>query len=268
MSPGLLAALVVAASVLAWVAFMGVLAMGARMTAATEAPAAEKGRVGGAATPQAYPGAPPPEPEPKPRRKVDDAGGVTRRQFLNRAYFAAFGVAMLNFALASLDFVWPRLRGGFGTKITVNVAGVGEDVDAIKAHLASTRTPEYISDGRLYIMTFEGDSKKASNVHAYRAANTVETGIVAIYRKCPHLGCSVPWCAPAKWFECPCHGSKYSINGEYRDGPAPRAMDRFPVAIVGGKIEVDTSQRLEMPRGVVTSQPQPEGEHCVEVREG
>ena len=93
-----------------------------------------------------------------------------------------------------------------------------------------------------------------------------QTGFVALYRKCVHLGCSVPFCNTAKWFECPCHGSKYSINGEYRAGPAPRSLDRFRVDIQNGKVVVDTSNVITgPPRGTVTSQPQPEGVHCVNI---
>ena len=64
----------------------------------------------------------------------------------------------------------------------------------------------------------------------------------------------------------PYHGSKYSYNGEYRDGPAPRGMDRFRVEIEGGKCKVDTGTVLQgPPRGTRTSQPAPEGEHCVTI---
>jgi hypothetical protein len=43
-------------------------------------------------------------------------------------------------------------------------------------------------------------------------------------------------------------------------------MDRFRVDIVGGKVVVDTTTVLEgPPRGTQTSQPAPEGEHCVMV---
>ncbi|MGH9196178.1 MAG: ubiquinol-cytochrome c reductase iron-sulfur subunit, partial [Acidimicrobiia bacterium] len=198
------------------------------------------------------------------RRPEEDVNQMSRRQFLNRTWVGGMLVFLGQFTLASVDFLYPRRVTGFGAKITVDIQGL-TDADEIKSRLLSSRTPEFISDGRFWLMAFEGDAKRAAGVDALAKAGAVETGIVAMYRKCPHLGCSVPWCAPAKWFECPCHGSKYSINGEYRDGPAPRGLDRFPVEIKGGKIVVDTAQRIEgPPRGVVTSQPQPEGEHCVQ----
>lgn len=42
----------------------------------------------------------------------------------------------------------------------------------------------------------------------------MEAGIVALYQKCPHLGCRVPQCVTSQWFECPCHGSQYNQVGE------------------------------------------------------
>jgi cytochrome b6-f complex iron-sulfur subunit len=197
---------------------------------------------------------------PAPRRTAEeDTVGVTRRQFLNRVSVGAIVVGLAQFGMASVDYLWPRLKGGFGSKIEVG------DADALKQQLAA-RTPQFVADGRFWLTLFEGSPKAADAVPVYKDANTVATEICALYRKCPHLGCSVPWCDTSKWFECPCHGSKYSINGEYRDGPAPRGMDRFRVDIVGGKVVVDTTTVLEgPPRGTQTSQPAPEGQHCVTI---
>jgi cytochrome b6-f complex iron-sulfur subunit len=202
-------------------------------------------------------------PEPRPMVRGADVSDVTRRQFLNRAMGITVMVGLVQFGLASLDFLYPRLRGGFGAKVTAG------DADEIKTEISTNREPKFIPDGRFYLSVYEGDPKAAANIPAYKAANVDKTGMMALYRKCVHLGCSVPWCPPAKWFECPCHGSKYSINGEYRDGPAPRSLDQFRIEITGGKIVVDTSTIIQgAPRGTKTSQPQPEGAHCVNIKEG
>jgi cytochrome b6-f complex iron-sulfur subunit len=71
---------------------------------------------------------------------------------------------------------------------------------------------------------------------------------MALYRKCPHLGCQVPQlCNESQWFECLCHGSKYTVLGEKRDGPAPRGMDRFNVIVEDGTYIVDTSEVVSGP---------------------
>ena len=195
---------------------------------------------------------------PAAQPRIEAARGVTRRQFLNRAYLTAIVVGLSNVALASLDFLWPRGASGVGTKILVG------DAEVLRAQLEQTRTPIFNPEGFFWLMTYEGQSAAATRVGAYVAANVAESGFVAMHRRCVHLGCSVPWCETSKWFECPCHGSKYSINGEYRSGPAPRSLDRFRVDIVGGKVVVDTSNVITgPPRGTVTSQPQAEGVHCV-----
>ena len=246
-----LAFLIVAASLAAWALFMAFVR--ARPEAA---PQVESSLI---PSPSAA-GVGVVERAPRPRRPGDDAAGVTRRQFLNRAYFAAVLVALSNFALASLDYLWPRAGGGLGSKITVG------DAESLRSQLTTSRNPIFNSDGFFWLMTYEGQPAAAAKIAAYQQANVAGSGFVALYRKCVHLGCSVPFCDTSKWFECPCHGSKYSINGEYRAGPAPRSLDRFRVDIVGGKVVVDTSNVITgPPRGTVTSQPQPEGVHCVTI---
>ena len=54
---------------------------------------------------------------------------------------------------------------------------------------------------------------------------------MALYQKCVHLGCRVPFCQTSQWFECPCHGSKYNEAGEYQLGPAPTGLNRFKLTI-------------------------------------
>jgi cytochrome b6-f complex iron-sulfur subunit len=246
MSPLLFAFIIGIASLAAWAAFAFVARSRARSTSVAAASA------GGLDV-----------PEPRPLLRAPDLSDVGRRKFLLRALGFAFLAGLGQFALVSIDFLFPRLRGGFGARIEVG------NVDEIRDEISGAREPKFISDGRFYISVFEGDPAQAENVPAYRRANVPATGFMALYRKCVHLGCSVPWCPPSKWFECPCHGSKYSINGEYRDGPAPRSLDQFRVEIEDGTIFVDTSTIIQgAPRGTSTSQPQPEGANCVNIREG
>jgi cytochrome b6-f complex iron-sulfur subunit len=76
----------------------------------------------------------------------------------------------------------------------------------------------------------------------------VPEGFLALWWKCPHLGCTVPWkesdpvmpqdqsFADKGRFNCPCHGSIYDRYGKIVQGPAPRPMDAFVVSIEGDKI--------------------------------
>jgi len=69
-------------------------------------------------------------------------------------------------------------------------------------------------------------------------------GFLALHRKCTHLGCSVPWKGDEQRFACPCHASAFDIHGDVVNAPAPRALDLFPVAIVGGVVKVDTARPI------------------------
>jgi cytochrome b6-f complex iron-sulfur subunit len=73
-------------------------------------------------------------------------------------------------------------------------------------------------------------------------ARLEDGGVLALSRKCTHLGCTVPWIAEEQRFACPCHASAFDITGEVISAPAPRALDLFPVAIENGIVRVDTHQ--------------------------
>ncbi len=50
----------------------------------------------------------------------------------------------------------------------------------------------------------------------------VKTGgkLVVLAQNCSHLGCSVNFNSDAKSFDCPCHGSRFHIDGTVLHGPA------------------------------------------------
>ncbi|HUA09258.1 MAG TPA: ubiquinol-cytochrome c reductase iron-sulfur subunit [Candidatus Acidoferrales bacterium] len=55
---------------------------------------------------------------------------------------------------------------------------------------------------------------------------------------CPHLGCRPIWSDDANRFQCPCHGSQFSLDGEHLAGPAPRGMDPLPFKEQSGAAEI------------------------------
>ena len=71
------------------------------------------------------------------------------------------------------------------------------------------------------------------SVAIYRDAG----GAYAVSTICTHLGCVVK--ANAEGFECPCHGSRFSADGEVNKGPAPRPLPWLKVSVNGGTITVD-----------------------------
>ena len=93
----------------------------------------------------------------------------------------------------------------------------------------------------------------------------MQGGVTALYQKCVHLGCRVPWCKASQWFECPCHGSQYNRVGEKKAGPAPRGMDHFAMTIGGdGAVTIDTATVITgVPIGTNTTGQEAEGPNCV-----
>jgi cytochrome b6-f complex iron-sulfur subunit len=180
---------------------------------------------------------------------------VSRRDFFRRSMLVSLAVFGAQFGAASIAFLWPNLKGGFGSVIS---AGTLAD---IKGQIQQDAVPVYNGQGRFYLVPYNG--KPTSDVN-YETEGVASQGIMALYQRCVHLGCRVPFCGSSKWFECPCHGSKYNEAGEYQLGPAPRGMDRFKVTIDGGQVFVDTAAPvLGPPRGTDTIDEPPQGAFCV-----
>jgi cytochrome b6-f complex iron-sulfur subunit len=195
---------------------------------------------------------------PAPYVLDEEAYGVNRRQFLNRSITGLFVFGLSGFGAAVIAFLWPSASSGFGSKIK---AGPLAD---IVTQITSKKEPFYVPEGRFYLNPYPvEDVPKAEKIYAAGVVEGMKAGVVALYQKCVHLGCRVPWCQSSQWFECPCHGSKYNRVGEKKGGPAPRGLDRFAVSIDGGQIVVDTKTVILGPAiGTNTTGQEQEGPHC------
>ena len=192
----------------------------------------------------------------------EDAIGVSRRQFLNRATVALTGASLTTFAAAGfVAFLWPTATGGFGGKINVG------KIDDVISSIRSGGGFFYNATARSWVTQYPIDAvPKAKAVPTYRPVlDGMENGLVALYQKCPHLGCRVPQCVSSQWFECPCHGSQYNRVGEKKGGPAPRGMDRFVLEVSNaGDVVIDTSTVFPGPPiGTNTTGQEAEGPHCI-----
>lgn len=185
--------------------------------------------------------------------------GVSRRQFFNRGIVTFFGLGLSGFGAACLAFLWPQVSGGFGSTINIGNA------EAINSKIADGRGFAYYPEGRMWVTRYPSSALPAArNVYSESELTGMEAGFVALYQKCPHLGCRVPECLTSQWFECQCHGSQYNRAGEKKGGPAPRGMDRFPMTVSGGAISVDTGTIIVGPPiGTNTTGQEAEGPHCV-----
>ena len=72
-------------------------------------------------------------------------------------------------------------------------------------------------------------------------------GLYAISLVCTHLGCIVPYNDGDQRFDCPCHGSKFTLEGKVTKAPAPRALDWFKVTTLpSGQLMVDRGVTIPM----------------------
>lgn len=100
-------------------------------------------------------------------------------------------------------------------KENANVAQqmVGDRLAALKPPSAESLQP-----GESGIVNLDGDK-----VAAYREDDGT---LRAVSAACTHLGCLVAFNTAEKSWDCPCHGSRFSLDGEVLQGPATKDLDR------------------------------------------
>jgi cytochrome b6-f complex iron-sulfur subunit len=154
---------------------------------------------------------------------------VSRRSLIQITFWAGLGSGLLAIAGSLVDFLYPRGIIGFGGVVT---AGTKEQFPA------GTKTQ--VPAGKFWLVNLTEEQGGP--------------GYLALWWKCPHLGCTVPWRESFSWpdpetgqnkrgwFRCPCHGSTYNDAGVRVFGPAPRSMDHMQVSIdpSTGRIDVNT----------------------------
>ena len=149
--------------------------------------------------------------------KGEDPDVVTRRFVLR---WLLWGSVVAWFGLAggtAVAMFWPNKITGFGGIIP---AGTTDQFPA------NVRPPVVVTEAHAYVVN-------------------PGPGILALWWKCVHLGCTVPWVPGEDHFHCPCHGSVYLYNGQRIAGPAPRSLDLFPVMIDSSKkVWINTNPSL------------------------
>lgn len=75
-----------------------------------------------------------------------------------------------------------------------------------------------LTKGEGAIITVDGQK-----IAAYRSE---DDEVLAVSAKCTHMGCTIDWNATAKTWDCPCHGSRFTLEGEIVEGPAARPLPK------------------------------------------
>jgi cytochrome b6-f complex iron-sulfur subunit len=153
---------------------------------------------------------------------------VRRRQLLRVGFASAVALIVTELAAAVAPYLKVTRIIGLGAPVAVGTAG------EIFAQFANTNDrPILFREGRFFLLHAPG-------------------GIIAAYRKCTHLGCTVPFSTARDMFECPCHGSRYDKRtATVLRTPAPRPLDLFHIAqLPSGALVVDTNPLNVMTRSV------------------
>lgn len=160
--------------------------------------------------------------EPRPAARAAAAApqvevsAPSRREFLYYIWGASMALLLGEGTAAFIWFALPRFREGtFG-----GVFNFPPD------KVPQADSPPYNEASGRFWVSHPGDS------------------LVILYGVCTHLGCLPKWVDNNERFECPCHGSKYTLDGTFIEGPAPRSLDRFPTTVFftdGTSTEMDAS---------------------------
>lgn len=182
----------------------------------------------------------------------EGSGGMTRREFLYYVWGASIALLTLQGTGLLIWYLIPRFREGeFGGKFPVPL----DDLPEVNAN------PVNFADGRFWLVNL---NSAEPNELMYQAPDETEPiiGVAAIYKVCTHLGCIYSWTPANARFECPCHGSKYRLDGRRIESPAPRSLDRFKMEAIGAdgailaespiNVEEDYYNPLVLPEGTVS----------------
>jgi cytochrome b6-f complex iron-sulfur subunit len=190
-----------------------------------------------------------------------DARTLSRRSFMRRMVGTGVGILSLEFVGGSIAFLWPRAADGFGVEHEV---GTLAEINANFPTWAQGEPMEF-RPARAFVVNVPA-AKAMALGEDVSLPQPDATEILALWRKCPHLGCMIPKaCDSRSRFQCYCHQSTYNILGEKLElGPAARGMDRFPVRIDDAMVIVDTRELISgPPKGVVTfTDPHPPNVGC------
>ena len=153
---------------------------------------------------------------------------VSRRSILRFGFWSGLGAMLAGMAACGVDLLYPRGVTGFGGRVSVEPGEVPQPGE---------KRP--IQRGRFWLVNLTEEQGGP--------------GLLALWWKCPHLGCTVPWketfiwpdpttgADKQGWFRCPCHGSTYTDAGIRVFGPAPRSLDTMKLEVGSdGRISVDT----------------------------
>ena len=153
------------------------------------------------------------------------AAGLSRRRVLKIGFWTSLGALAVSAGAGVLNSLYPRKTEPFGGPVVVPANAIPNPGDP----------PRQNFEGHFLVVNLAPDEGRIAGDEA-----TADGGLLALWWKCPHLGCTVPWkqdfvsphdpLGRRGWFNCNCHGSTYTKAGVRIFGPATRSMDTMELA--------------------------------------
>ncbi|MFQ5720491.1 MAG: ubiquinol-cytochrome c reductase iron-sulfur subunit [Acidobacteriota bacterium] len=154
------------------------------------------------------------------REKKDSSPGLARRRFCQVTGASACAVACGGAGVLAVDYLHPRVLFEPPTRFSLVPPGSvapGAVLVDVEHKVFVMRTPS-----------------------GFRALSAV----------CTHLGCVTRYRPEEQVIACPCHGSRFSLEGDVIGGPAPRPLPWLQMDLSPrGDITVDTA--VEVPAGTL-----------------
>jgi cytochrome b6-f complex iron-sulfur subunit len=99
------------------------------------------------------------------------------------------------------------------------------------------------------VNTFAAGSVFTDEAHSVFVMR-LQDGFRAMSSVCTHLGCITRYRPDERIIACPCHGSRFGLDGDVLAGPAPRPLPWFEMDVTSrGDVLIDTA--IEVPPGTV-----------------
>jgi glycine/D-amino acid oxidase-like deaminating enzyme/nitrite reductase/ring-hydroxylating ferredoxin subunit len=81
--------------------------------------------------------------------------------------------------------------------------------------------------------------------HRVAAAREADGRLRAVSAVCTHMGCEVAFNGAERSWDCPCHGSRFDLDGRVIEGPATRSLEVIEVVHASPDVQVAPSAAVQ-----------------------
>ena len=152
----------------------------------------------------------------------DTTAPISRRQFCAGACQVASCATLATLASACGS---PTSPGG----------GSASDLSVLQGRFANSRVQ--VTAAGTPLANVGGTARVESTAGLFLISRISESAFTVIDGVCTHEGCTITG-ASSTQFVCPCHGSRYSLNGQVQEGPARANLRQYANTFVDGVVTI------------------------------